>query len=177
MMRRNFSVAALNTAQEEAKKYTKYPGSTEAFDLLVPHVPMSRRWAFLCGLSEMLESNDYFQRAEHLRKAIDLWRSDPGVQQWCRMELPAAVQNHLISLGAWVRYGQSPLTELIADTQLPDTEVCNLFVAWLAQDADDLSAEVALPLVALIATHLTPQQAHSLAVWYREDRRFRKPPF
>lgn len=159
---------ALNAAQQEAKKYTKYPGSAEAFDLLIPHVPMNKRCAFLSGLSEMLESNDYFNSAEHLRKAIGLWRPDPGVQQWCRMELPATVQNHLIRLGAWIRYGQSPLTELISDTQLPDTEVCNLFVAGLAQDADDLSAEVALPLVALIATHLTPQQAHSLATWYSE---------
>jgi len=57
---------------------------------------------------------------------------------------------------------------LIADTQLPDSEVCSLFVAGLAQNADDLSAEVALPLVALIATHLTAPQAHSLANWYSE---------
>jgi hypothetical protein len=116
----------------------------------------------------MLGSNDYFSSAEYLRKAIDLWRSDPAVQQWCRTELPATVQNRLIRLGAWIRYGQSPLTELIADTQLPDSEVCSLFVAGLAQNADDLSAEVALPLVALIATHLTAPQAHSLANWYSE---------
>lgn len=159
---------ALKAAHEEAKKYTKYPGSTEAFDLLIPHVPLNQRSPFLSGLSKMLESNDYFSSAEHLHKAIELWGADPGVQQWCRRELPSTVQNRLIRLGAWMRYGQSPLMDLIADTQLPDTEVCNLFVAGLAQNADDLSAEVALPLVALIATHLTASQAHSLAQWYSE---------
>jgi len=160
--------AAFKAAREEARKYTEYPSSTEAFDLLISHVPMNQRWTFLSGLSEMLGSNDYFASAEHLHKAIERWRSDPGVQQWCRTELPATVQNRLIRLGAWIRYGQSPLIDLIADTQLPDNEVCNLFVAGLAQNADDLSAEVALPLVALIATHLTASQAHSLAQWYSE---------
>ena len=167
--------AALKAAREEAKKHTDYPGSAEAFDLLIPQVPMNRRWVFLCGLSEMLGSNDYFSSAEHLHKAIDLWRSDPGVQQWCRAELPSTVQNRLIRLGAWIRYGQSPLTDLIADTQLPDSEVCNLFVAGLAQNADDLSAEVALPLVSLIAKHLTASQAHSLASWYSERVAVRIP--
>jgi hypothetical protein len=160
--------AALKAAREEAKKYTEYPGSTEAFDLLIPHVPLNRRCAFLSGLAEMLGSNNYYFSAEHLHKAIELWRSDPGVQQWCREELPATVQDRLIRLGAWARYGQSPLTNLIADTQLPNSEVCNLFVAGLAQNADDLSADVALPLVSLIATHLTAPQAHSLASWYSE---------
>lgn len=160
--------AGLKAAREEAKKYTDYPGSAEAFDLLIPQVPMNRRWAFLSGLAEMLGSNDYYFSAEHLHKAIDLWRPDPGVQRWCHTELPSTVQNRLIRLGAWIRYGQSPLTNLITDTQLPDSEVCNLFVAGLAQNADDLSAEVALPLVAMIATHLTPLQARSLATWYSE---------
>lgn len=158
----------LKAAREEAKKYTEYPGSAEAFDLLIPQVPMNRRWVFLSGLAEMLGSNDYYFSAEHLHKAIDMWRSDPAVRQWCRTELPSTVQNRLIRLGAWIRYGQSPLTNLIADTELPDSEVCNLFVAGLAQNADDLSAEVALPLVALIATHLTASQAHSLSQWYSE---------
>ena len=160
--------AAFKAAREEARKYTEHPDSGKAFDLLIPQVPINRRCAFLSGLSEMLGSNDYLSSAENLHKAIDRWRSDPAVQQWCRTELPATVQNRLIRLGAWIRYGQSPLTELIADTQLPDSEVCSLFVAGLAQNADDLSAEVALPLVALIAMHLTAPQAHSLANWYSE---------
>jgi hypothetical protein len=124
--------AAFQAAREEAKKCTEYLSSPEAFDLLIPHVPMNRRWAFLSGLSEMLGSNDYFPSAEHLHKVIELWRSDTGVQRWCRTELPVTVQNRLVRLGAWMRYGQSPLTDLISDTQLPDSEVCNLFVAGLA---------------------------------------------
>jgi hypothetical protein len=122
----------------------------------------------LSSMCEMFQRDLYYSMDRALVLAIKRWRADAAVEEWCTSQLPGFLERNIIALGKWVRYGHSVIHELLDFTRLNSEQTVNLILAGLSARAGNLSAPLALPLVELLAAHLSANDSVVLSEWYSD---------
>jgi energy-coupling factor transporter ATP-binding protein EcfA2 len=159
-------LGAIEAAKADLRRRNQYPSSSDALQAITQYVLVSERIAFLDNLAQLISRDDVYYVAQELHRVLLLWQDDPAVRRWATTHLPDVIRRELVSLGFWHRHDSSLITDLLSCSGLPPLQVCELFVSGLVENADQLSAEVALPLVELVTVYLNGAQASDLLLWY-----------
>jgi hypothetical protein len=159
---------AIKKAEDEAEErggHLRY-NANYIFNSVFDKVPVGKRVHVLSGLCELFTSEQHLLADSQLVRALDRWRSDPAVQEWCSTTLPTFIGDNILRLGRWARYERSVIYELLQYTRINSQQITNLILSGLASNAEDLSAHLALPLVELLAGQLEADDAVTLSQWY-----------
>ena len=160
--------ASMKKAEKEAERRDRRYESDFVLELLLQRVPVAQRTSALSSMCEMFQRGLHYAMDHALVVAIKRWRADAAVEEWCASNLPGFLESNIIALGKWVRYGHSVIHDLLAFTRLNSEQIVNLILAGLSAKAGDLSAPLALPLVELLASHLSGNDAVILSEWYSD---------
>jgi len=159
---------SIKKAEKEAERRDRRYENDYVLDLLFQRVPVAQRTSALSSMCDMFQRDLYYSMDRALVIAIKRWRADPAVEEWSASKLPAFLERNIITLGKWVRYGHSVIYDLLDFTRLTSEQIVSLILAGLSARAGDLSAPLALPLVELIAAHLSGNDAVVLSEWYSD---------
>jgi len=159
---------SIKKAEKEAERRNRRYESDFVLELLLRRVPVAERTFVLSSMRDMFQRGLYYSMDRALVLAIKRWREDAAVEEWCASKLPNFLEKNIIALGKWVRYGHSVIHELLEFTRLNSEQIVNLILAGLSAKAGDLSAPLALPLVELLADHLSANDAVVLSEWYSD---------
>jgi hypothetical protein len=159
---------SLKKAEKEAERRGRRYETDLVFDLTLQRVPLAQRTCVLSSMCEMFSGRIHYSMDRELARTIRRWYGDPAVDEWCRSLLLRFIEKNIIELGKWVRHGHSVIRELLEFTRLSSEQVVNLILTGLAANAEGLSAPLALPLVELLASHLSANDAVALSEWYSD---------
>ncbi|TPK68477.1 MULTISPECIES: hypothetical protein [unclassified Mesorhizobium] len=114
-------------------------------------------------------------REEALFAAIKRWKGTPGVDRWCRDELPAVVVRWFGSLARWIKQGQSTLGEMLQLTGLDASGKLSLILSGVAEDGDALGSRSLFGVAELICENIGPHDLGLILSWY-SDRMLARIP-
>ncbi len=106
---------SIRKAEKEAERRNRRYENDFVLELLLRRVPVAERTSVLTSICEMFQRDIYYSMDRALVLAIKRWRADAAVEEWCASKLPT-LQNNIIALGKWVRYGHSVIHELLEFT-------------------------------------------------------------
>jgi hypothetical protein len=135
-------------------------GREVAFRDRVPHLEsLSRTRSFMVRDREI---------GHAITRLVEAWGETPAVASWGRDYILRIVTDLLPGLIGYLRYGDSPLTGLLKQSNAPDARVCTTLIEATERHVDSLDAPTVYALVGLIGEFCAPDDAAKVSERYSE---------
>jgi hypothetical protein len=161
-------VAATIRAVRQARGETvPYVSAQQVLEQIRSTISLNERVLHLQALIE-LPSADASENevAAAVNVALREWAS-PGVNEWCRQQLPGFISRELPGLARWLVFErQAPIRSMVSFLALEKENVPKILIDAIASHVDDLGAEPVYAILSLIAEYLSEQVAAAVVQHY-----------
>lgn len=159
--------ATLKAVRQAVNGTLAFVSTQQVFEELRSTLSVTERIPHLQALIE-LSSREASENevAVAINTAVKEWAS-PGVEEWCREQLPRFVSRQLPGLARWLVFErQAPIRSMVNVLARQNENVSRILIEGISSHVDDLGAVPVYALVSLIADFLSEQDAAAVLQQY-----------
>lgn len=129
------------------------------------------RTKFLDALAGNLGYDLHGEVVEALLSASEKWLEQPAVCEWCKVELPKLLAEHLKVFLRYFPWPGSPIVNAIQIIKAASGEAVDSLLEGLERNIENTDAGQIFGVVGIIGSNIKPEESANLAMWY-VDRLF-----
>jgi hypothetical protein len=159
--------ATLKAVRQAVNGTVAYVSTQQVFDEVRSTISFNERIPHLRALIELstVEASEN-EVAAAINACLTEWAS-PGVEEWCREQLPGFLSRQLPGLARWLVFErQAPIRFMVNFLARQNENISKILIEGIASHVDDLGAVPVYALVSLLADNLNEQDAGAVLQKY-----------
>ncbi len=126
------------------------------------------RSKFLDALAGNLEHSPHGEVAEALLNASEKWLEQLAVGEWCKVQLPKLLAEHLKAFLQYFPWPDSPIVNAIQIIESASGDPLDGLLEGLERNIENMDAGQIFGVVGLIGSNIKPEESANLSTWYVE---------